>query len=153
MPATAAPAATGFALDEARHSLRFARDLAATPEEAFSAWTDPAQVASWWDASGERLEACEIDPRPGGAFRFVTRQHPDRPFLGTYREVSPPNRLVFDANGAIGTVSLEARDGGTRMTVEIACPSDEHLRQFVAMGVADGTSRTLDNLAGHLRGG
>jgi len=37
------------------------------------------------------------------------------------------------------------------MTVEIPCRSPDHLAQFVAMGVAAGTSRTLDNLASHLR--
>jgi hypothetical protein len=45
---------------------------------------------------------------------------------------------------------LAERAGGSRMTVEIACRSAEHLAQFVAMGVAKGTSRTLDNLAGDL---
>lgn len=150
MPATDAPT-TGFAVDEVRHALSFTRDLEAPPQQAFAAWTDPEQVAMWWDAAGERLGSCEIDLRPGGAFRFVTRHHPDKPFEGVYREVTPPSRLVFDANGAIGTVALVESGAGTRMTVEIVCPSPEHLAQFVAMGVANGTSQTLNNLVRHVR--
>jgi hypothetical protein len=46
---------------------------------------------------------------------------------------------------------LAERAEGTRMTVEIACRSPDHLAQFVAMGIAAGTNRTLDNLASHLR--
>ena len=144
-------ASAGFAIDEATHTLRFVRDLDAAPARAFAAWTEPEQVAQWWDATGEKLAACEIDLRPGGAFRFVTSHHPDKPFTGVYSEIVYPTLLVFEANGATGKVMLAERAGGTRMTVEIACLSREQLAQFVAMGVAAGTSRTLDNLATHLR--
>jgi uncharacterized protein YndB with AHSA1/START domain len=144
-------ASADFAIDEATHTIRFVRDLKAPPARVFAAWTDPEQVAQWWDATGEKLGACDIDLRPGGAFRFVSSQHPDKPFTGVYDEIAPPTLLVFEANGARGKVMLAERAGGTRMTVEIACRSPEHLAQFVAMGVAAGTSRTLDNLANHLR--
>lgn len=144
-------ASANFAIDEATHTLRFVRDLDASPERAFAAWTDTEQLAQWWDATGEKLAICEIDLRPGGTFRFVTSHHPDKPFTGVYREIAPPRLLVFEASGARGTVMLAERAGGTRMTVEIVCRSPDHLAQFVAMGVAAGTSQTLDNLARHLR--
>jgi uncharacterized protein YndB with AHSA1/START domain len=136
-----------FAIDEATHTIRFVRELHVPPERVFTAWTTPSELAQWWDPAGERLAICEMQLRPGGEFRFVTSHHPDRPFTGTYLEIAPPDRLVFDANGATGRVLLDPQPGGTRMTVEIACRSAEHLAQFVAMGVADGTSVTLDNLA------
>src|SRR3954466_4569823 len=145
-----APSAN-FTLDEATHTIRFVRDVEAPPARVFAAWTKPEQLAQWWDATGEKLAACDIDLRPGGAFRFTTRHHPDKPFTGVYCEIGPPTLLVFEANGARGKVMLAERAGGTRMTVEIACRSPDHLAQFVAMGVAAGTSRTLDNLASHLR--
>jgi len=151
MPAaleTTAPA--NFTLDRERNTIRFERELAGPPAAAFAAWTKPGQVSAWWDPTGEPLTSCEIDLRPGGTFTFVTREHSDRPFSGTYREISPPHRLVFDAMGAEGRVSLAARGEGSLMIVEIVCSSPEHLEQFVAMGVAAGTSRTLDNLAAHL---
>ncbi|WP_406857155.1 SRPBCC domain-containing protein [Alsobacter sp. KACC 23698] len=139
-------ASASFTLDEATHTLRFARDLRAAPVRVFEAWTQPEQLARWWDPTGERLAVCEIDLRPGGAFRFVSAHHPDRPFTGRYHTIAPPALLVFSANGATGKVMLAERPGGTRMTVEIVCSSADHLAQFVAMGVAAGTSKTLDNL-------
>jgi uncharacterized protein YndB with AHSA1/START domain len=144
-------AAAGFTIEKATHTIRFARDLDAPPARVFAAWTEPEQLALWWDATGEKLAVCQIDLRPGGAFRFVTSHHPDKPFTGVYSEIVFPTLLSFEANGATGKVMLAERSGGTRMTVEIACRSPEHLEQFVAMGVAAGTSRTLDNLASHLR--
>lgn len=140
-----------FTIDEATHTLRFVRDLDAPPARVFTAWTEPNELAQWWDATGEALAVCEVDLRPGGAFRFVTSHHPDKPFGGIYKKIASPTLLVFEANGATGKVMLAERAGGTRMTVEIVCRSPEHLAQFVTMGVAAGTSRTLDNLRDHLR--
>src|SRR3954452_14264487 len=110
-----APSAT-FTLDEATHTIRFVRDLDAPPARVFAAWTEPEQLAQWWDATGEKLGACEIDLRPGGALRVPTSHHPDKPFTGVYREIAPPTLLVFEANGATGKVKLAECSGGTRMT-------------------------------------
>lgn len=148
MPPVPAPAAApGFELDAADRTIRFTRRLAASPERVFAAWTQPERVALWWDPSGAPLLRCEIDLRVGGRFVFVNRDRPEMPFAGVYREVDPPARLVFDAMGAEGRVLIEPADGGSLLTVEIASPNEEHFRHFVAMGVAGGTARTLDNLA------
>jgi uncharacterized protein YndB with AHSA1/START domain len=138
-----------FIIDEASHTIRFVRHLDAPPAGVFAAWTTPEQLACWWDATGEKLAICDMDLRPGGAFRFVTRHNPDKPFTGIYREILPPTLLVFEAAGAMGKVLLDQRGTGTEMAVEIACRSADHLAQFVAVGVAAGTSRTLDNLRGY----
>ena len=144
-------ASAGFAIDEATHTIRFVRDLVLRPRACSPPGRSPSNLAQWWDATGEKLAACEIDLRPGGAFRFATSHHPDMPFTGVYSEIAPPTLLVFEANGARARSCSRNEAGGTRMTVEIACRSPDHLAQFVAMGVAAGTSRTLDNLASHLR--
>ena len=144
---------TGFTVDTPSHTIRFIRRFAAPRDQVFTAWTQPQHVTAWWDPTGEPLVRCEIDLRVGGNFIFVSGAHADMPFSGKYREISPPERLVFEAMGAEGRVILAAAEGGTLMTVEIACASPEHLEQFVNMGVAAGTSRTLDNLVSHLGSG
>jgi uncharacterized protein YndB with AHSA1/START domain len=154
MPPAHAPfASTGFDIEEAAHTIRFGRTLSAAPDAVFAAWTDPEQLACWWDPTGEKLVRCEIDLRVGGAFTFLGRGHPEMPFSGVYREIAPPHRLVFDAMGAEGRVTLAQSGDGTAMTVEIVCANEAHLRQFIAMGVADGTSQTLDNLVAYARRG
>jgi len=138
-------------VDHAAHCIRLERRFAAPPDQVFEAWTKPEHVACWWDPTGEKLAICEIDLRPGGAFKFVPRAHPDMPFAGIYREISPPRRLTFESMGAIGCVLLDGDDRATRLLVEIQCRSHEHLQQFLKAGIDQGTSRTLDNLVAHLR--
>jgi uncharacterized protein YndB with AHSA1/START domain len=141
----------GVTVDRDSCTIRFERRFDAARSQVFEAWTTPEQVASWWDPAGDPLAACEIQLRVGGSFFFVSRGHPEMPFSGVYREIVPPERLVFEAMGATGRVMLEDAGGGTRMVVEIVCASTDHLDQFVKMGVHAGTSRTLDNLVVFVR--
>ena len=136
----------GLVVDRATHTIRFSRELGAPPSQVFEAWTQPEQVTSWWDAEGQPLLICEIDLRRGGSFKFVSKGHRDFPFIGKYVEIAPPDRLVFEAMGAIGRVLLHEANGGTHMVVEIQCQSADRLDQFIKMGVDAGTSQTLDNL-------
>jgi uncharacterized protein YndB with AHSA1/START domain len=150
MPAAPNAPSQGFVLDHASNTVRFERDFAADRSLVFEAWTRPEHVALWWDAAGHPLTRCEIDLRVGGSFTFVVRDHPEMPFAGVYREIVPNDRLVFDALGSIGRITLRERGQGTHMVVEIVCNSAAQLEQFVQMGVAVGTSATLDNLVRHL---
>ena len=152
MPAQSeARAKTDLEIDRRTHTIRLTRVFDASRAQIFEAWTKPEQVTCWWDAAGEPLAACEIDLRTDGAFKFVTRSHPEMPFVGTYREIAPPDRLVFEALGATGRVVLRDAAGKTHMTVEIECRSAEQLDQYLKMGVDVGTSQTLDNLVAYAR--
>jgi uncharacterized protein YndB with AHSA1/START domain len=142
---------SNLAIDRASNTIRLARDFDAPPSEIFEAWTKPEHVTCWWDAAGDPLTLCEIDLRPGGSFRFVTRGHPDLPFAGVYREIAPPDRLIFEALGSTGRVLIREADGRTHMIVEIECVSSEQLDQFLKMGVGAGTGRTLDSLVAYMR--
>lgn len=144
-------ARTGLVIDRTTHTIRFTRSFDATAAQLFECWTKPEHVSWWWSPSGERLAACEIDLRPGGSFKFVSKAFPDQPFTGVYSEIVPPDRLVFDANGAEGCVSFLRASVNTRMTVEIRCRSAEHLEEFLKIGVDAGTSQTLDNLVAYAR--
>ena len=144
-------AKTHLEIDRGTHTIRLTRVFEASRAEVFEAWTKPEHVVWWWDAAGERLTTCEIDLRPGGNFRFVTQGHPELPFFGSYSEITPPDRLVFEALGATGRVVLRDVAGKTQMTVEIECRSADHLDQYLKMGVDVGTSQTLDNLVSYAR--
>jgi uncharacterized protein YndB with AHSA1/START domain len=123
----------------------------------FDAWTRVEHVAQWWDPNRVPLEVCDIDLRPGGAFRFVN-QGPDgvkHPFTGTYREIAPPARLVFTTpspSGAesVGTLVFTEDEGTTTLTMTIACSSKADRDALIRMRVDVGTARTLDNLDEYL---
>ncbi len=141
---------TDCVVDRANHTIRLIRDLDAPPALVFEAWTKPEHISVWWDATGAPLANCEMDVRRGGNFTFVSSSNPDHIFAGTYIEVTPPHRLVFDANGAEGRLILDARGEGTRMTVEIDCKTAEMLDHYLEAGVTAGTSQTLANLKAYL---
>jgi uncharacterized protein YndB with AHSA1/START domain len=128
----------------------------------FEAWTKAEHVAHWWDPSGAPLAVCEIDLRPNGAFRFVN-SGPDGakyPFVGFYREITPPALLVFAStpspvsNGeSAGTCSLvfSEHDGKTTLTMTFECPSKADRDALLQMRVDVGTTQTLDNLDEYLK--
>ena len=145
-----AAASATLVVDQATLTIQLKRRLDASPAEVFAAWTVPERVACWWDPTGQPLILCEIDLRPGGAFKFVTKSHSETPFAGVYHDIDPPSRLTFEAMGATGRVLLAADGDATRLSVEIRCRSAEHLKQFIQMGVHEGTSRTLDNLVAYV---
>src|ERR1700680_5174584 len=99
----------------------------------FEAMTKPEHVKQWWGRLGEgySVPVCEIDLRPGGAWRFVNR-HPkgEAAFHGEYREITPPSRLGFteifeEFPDTVSVVTGELADekGKTRMTVTVRYPS------------------------------
>jgi uncharacterized protein YndB with AHSA1/START domain len=132
-------------VDHHTFTITFERELQASPEDVFDAWTEPDQMSGWWDPSGAHLVKCTIDLRVGGAFEFVNAGG-SPPFAGLYREIDRPSRLVFEALGALGSVELTRSEGKTRMRVTIRCSSAEHLEHFVRFGIHRDTDRTLDRL-------
>lgn len=154
--ATPAPATLEVTLQGDRQ-VRMRRAFAAPRLKVFTAWTRAEHVSRWWDPAGKPLAVCEIDLRPGGAFRWVN-DVPDRTqvFAGTYVEIVPPERLVFRmpptpaGEGALSTVLFIDHGDTTELLVTIACGSPEQREMLLAMRVPEGTGRTLDNLERYL---
>jgi len=73
------------------------RTIPARRGEVFRAWTDPAELKRWWARPGFTVVDAQVDLRIGGGFRIDTRPDVGNVFsvFGTYREVRPPERLVY----------------------------------------------------------
>ena len=139
-------------------SLTLTRLYDAPRDLVFRVWTEPEHLRRWCAPTGFTVPDSDGDLRPGGAWR-ATMRAPDgseHRLAGVYREIAPPERLVFthawlDADGRPGietlvTVTLEDRAGRTLLTLvqsgfESAGSRDGH---------AGGWTETLDRLAGHL---
>jgi uncharacterized protein YndB with AHSA1/START domain len=122
----------------------------------FEAWTKAEHVAHWWDPSGVPLAVCEIDLRPGGAFRWVNRA-PDggegHSFSGIYREIVPPEKVVFTAPDSPdrGSTLVFTEEGKkTKLTITIQCATKQEREAMLQMRVDAGTAQTLENLAAYL---
>jgi len=77
------------------------RLLEAPRELVFKVWTQPGHLARWWGPNNFTLPHCEMDFRPGGAYRFCMRapDGSDHWVWGVYREIVEPERLVFTWEG------------------------------------------------------
>lgn len=140
---------------EGRNELVVSRLLKAPRELVFRAWTDPEMMPKWWGPRSQELTLCELDVRPGGTWRVISRG-PDgveQGFRGVYQEVVPPVRLVstFSWDGAPDQVStddltLEERDGRTLLIARSIYPAGADMQAILATGMMEGWLETLDRL-------
>jgi len=123
--------------------------------------TKPEHVKHWWGclAEGYSVPVCEIDLRPGGAWRFVNR-HPkgEAAFHGEYREIAPPSRLVFTEifeqfpdTVSVVTAEFSEEGGKTRLTTTVHYPSLEVRDMVMASGMAKGAASATIALRPWLR--
>jgi uncharacterized protein YndB with AHSA1/START domain len=125
----------------------------------FDAWTSPEHVPHWMlGPEGWTMPVCEIDLRPGGAWRFVWRRADgtEMEMRGEYREIAPPERLVSteswggDWPETINTLVLTEDDGKTTMNLTILYPSKEARDAALQTGMKEGASQSFDRLAEYL---
>jgi uncharacterized protein YndB with AHSA1/START domain len=141
--------------------LELTRHLDSPVDVVYRAWTEAERFARWFGPHGSTVEACRLDPRPGGSLHFLHRVPEvwDVWIRGTYREVVAGERLVFTVGFAdeagnvverpgfphetLITVTFAPRDDGTLLTVR-------HTGLVVDQGESQGWSEGLDRLAGLL---
>jgi uncharacterized protein YndB with AHSA1/START domain len=128
----------------------------------FEAFTKPEHLQRWLlGPDGWSMPICEVDLRPGGAFRYVWRNDADgREFglLGTYRELVPPERIVhverFDDPAMPGdaqvTTTFVERGSTTTVTMTILYESKDVRDMALESGMDRGVSASFDRLAGIL---
>jgi uncharacterized protein YndB with AHSA1/START domain len=136
--------------------IRMTRLFDAPRHLVFEAMSRPEHISRWWGCLGEgySVPVCEVDLRPGGAWRFVNR-HPngEAGFHGVYREITPPERVVFteifdpfpDAESVV-TAVLTEENGKTRLTVSCVYPSREVRDIVLGTGMANGAAISYDRL-------
>jgi uncharacterized protein YndB with AHSA1/START domain len=73
------------------------RTVDASPEKVWRAWTLPELVKKWFTPRPWQTVECDIDLRPGGMFRFVSRspEGQDVAHVACYLEVVPNEKLVW----------------------------------------------------------
>ena len=120
------------------HQITIRQTFAVDRERAFRAWSDPAEMRRWFSPVGFTTPFAEADLRPGGRYRIGMQPPEGKPVFagGIYREVVPPERLVFtwswEEGDALHTgetlVTLEFRkvaDGTEVILTHQLLPSEE----------------------------
>jgi uncharacterized protein YndB with AHSA1/START domain len=134
-------------------------------DRVFAAFTDPELIPAWWGPRDVTTIVDEMDVRAGGRWRFVMRNADgsESGFHGTYREVTPPERIVqtFEWEGMPGHVSVDTatfEDLGdrTRIVTTSIFHTTEERDGMLGSGMERGMNETyarLDELLARLASG
>lgn len=147
--------------------LRVERVFDAPRERVFAAMTDPRHVAEWLGPRDTTTIVDRMDVTPGGGWRFVIRTADGREgaLRGTYRDVSPPERIVksveweaMPGHVCVETTTLEDLGGRTKMITTTLFDTPEDRDGVLAMGIErlereiNGTDARLDELLARILG-
>jgi uncharacterized protein YndB with AHSA1/START domain len=139
----------------ADREIRIERVFAARRERVFAVYTDPDLIPQWWGPRGTTTTVDQMEVRPGGAWRFIGRDSDgsETAFRGTYREITPPERIVqtFEWEGMPGHVSVETatfEDLGDRTKVVTVAVFDttEDRDGMLGSGMEGGLNETYERL-------
>jgi uncharacterized protein YndB with AHSA1/START domain len=114
------------------HVVRLTRVFRASPDDVFSAWTEPALLERWWTDVGGWVEAkASVDLGLGGNYHLSMRDERGAAHgvLGAYTAVARPERLAFTwtwedeppvmrgSEGSLVEVVLRDASVGTQLTL------------------------------------
>ena len=117
-------------------------------EQVWAAFTDPKLIPEWW---GPTTVVDHMDVRAGGSWRFVghNADGSELAFRGTYREVTPPERIVqtFEMEGPRGsthveTISFEDLGDRTKLTMTLLFDTTEERDGLLAHGGESGMNQS-----------
>jgi uncharacterized protein YndB with AHSA1/START domain len=137
--------------------LTFERTFNAPREQVWKAFTDPNLIPRWWGPHGTTTTVAEMDVRPGGKWRYISRG-PNREeveFYGEYLKIDPPRgfewTFMFDVDG-LGpqggpeTFTFDDVGGKTRVTSVARMGSVEAIDGALSSGMVGGAIETWDRL-------
>ena len=125
----------------------------------FEAFTKAEHLRHWWGPKGSTTSVCDVDARPGGAWRMVVseRDGADQGFRGEFREVVPPERLTwtFEWEGLPGHISVDTltfseRDGVTTVRGTSRFGTVEDRDGMLQSGMEEGAAETYERLDEYL---
>ena len=139
--------------------IAYTRKFDAPRELVFEAHSSCEHLSHWWGPRKYEIASCEMDFRPGGAWRVVHRgpDGDDQGFRGEYREIVRPERIVwtFEWEGmpghvSVDTITFEEHDGVTTLSGFTVFDSKEDRDAMLESGMEDGMRETWDRLDEYL---
>jgi len=119
-------------MTDAPEGFTLVRNLDATPEQIWNAWTSADEAAEWWHPHGAITprETVDIDARVGGRYRYTMVDQvsgSEYETGGEYTIVEPHSKLAFSwgyidaavADSPLVTLTIDDLGGLTRLTFDI----------------------------------
>ena len=110
------------------------RTINAAPKAVFEAWLNPDMLRRFMRPNPAMPESpSKTEPVEGGRFEILMNVGDQMvPHTGTYREISPHNRIVFtwespmSTDNSVVTLEFAPEDGGTHITLRhVRFPNQE----------------------------
>lgn len=136
--------------------IMFTREIDAPRELVFETFLDPRAIPQWWGPARYTTVVHELDARPGGRWRFVSRgaDGAEYGFHGEFQAIDRYDHIVqtFEFEGAPGHVSIDTADfrdlGGRTLVIgHSKFDSPEALQGMAQGGMEDGMAEGYDRLA------
>ena len=135
-------------------NLKVERTINAAPTEVFNAWLNPEMLRQFMmPAAGMSVAKASNDPKEGGRFEIVMLAGENEiPHAGTYREISPHDRIVFtwespfSVDDSTVTLTFMPTNEGTHLTLTHVRFSDAEARdnhQGGWIGILEALDATL----------
>jgi uncharacterized protein YndB with AHSA1/START domain len=147
--------------DENALTMTVVADFDASPDRVWNVWEDPRKLERWWGPPTYPATFTRHDFIIGGESRYYMTGPAGETPGGWWRVdlIDKPKRLEF-ANGLAGDdgepapgiepmpshVTLEAVDGGTRMTVVTRFVSVEQMQTLLGMGMQEGMTQAVGQI-------
>jgi len=141
-------------MNDGQEWVRIEREFDAPIGMVWKMWTDPDLFKQWYGPRGMSVPTAEMDVAIGGVRKVcMAMTSPERSmtmwFTGVYKEVNPPNRLVYtesmcdEAGNIVQPQSMGMPDSFpdiTQVIVELSEAQDKTRMVMVHVGVAEGTA-------------
>jgi len=121
----------------------------------WDALTTPRHLLRWWGPHWCPLVSCEIDLRPGGSWRYVSRDADGNElgWHGVYQSIVAPERIesteVFEGfpdAASLNTTTLTEAEGVTTLQTLVRHKSKENRDGHVDSGMEGGMQQSFDRL-------
>lgn len=132
------------------------REIPATPEQVFAAFSDPVRLARWWGPAGFTNEVSTCEFKPGGRWIYVMHgpnggKHPNE---SVFAEVLPASRIVIQHISGPRyrlTIGLAPTPTGTRVTWSQVF-EDDAMAERIKRIVVPANEQNLDRLTAEIQG-
>ena len=153
MTSGASPGVTTYTTPTDREIV-IARVVDAPRRMVFDAFTNPKHVPNWLTPDGWTMPVCEIDIRPGGAWRYVYHKSDgsEMTLQGAYREVLPPERLVSTESWGpqwpetVNIMVLTESGGRTTIVITVTYPTADARDAALKTGMKEGMDQGFAKL-------
>ena len=135
--------------------VRITRVVDASRRLVFDTYTQPRHLKKWLlGPEGWTMTVCEIDTRPGGAWKYTWRKTDgsEMTLSGVVREFAPPDRMVTTESwgpewpDTLNTAVFTESGGQTTVTITITYPSKEARDAALKTGMKDGMEPSFARL-------